>query len=245
VQALADTNAGRVLTMYPVSKYGNASAAWSAMQGDATNLVPDRRPGQYFSKSTSVYQYEFNDLTAPQQFPTPAWFRSWPRTRPSCRCSSAWPAVSQLTDAQVTRSHEMQAYWTHYAIGSNPIAGRRAGINIHTHLIRVYVLSGFLRPWRPPGRRPHPLARCYQPISEANEIAGSQTGSQRRQTLDDARRLRAIISAASLLNTRRPATSRDRSVAPEKRKVGGSTPPLTTSLTSENAELLICSTAVC
>jgi hypothetical protein len=58
--------------------------------------------------------------------------------------------------------------------------------------------------------------------------SGSQTGSQQRQTSSDRWRPRATIDAARWHIRRQPATVRDRQIAPEKRKVGGSTPPLTT-----------------
>ena len=53
-------------------------------------------------------------------------------------------------------------------------------------------------------------------------------GSQRRQAVTDAGRPTATIGAGNWLIRRRPATVRDGPIAPEKRKVGGSTPPLTT-----------------
>src|SRR5262245_44858698 len=65
-----------------------------------------------------------------------------------------------------------------------------------------------------PGRRPRP------------PIPGSQTGSQRRQT--SVRRQPAMVGAARCPVRPRPATCSDGADAPEKRKVGGSTPPLTT-----------------
>ena len=57
--------------------------------------------------------------------------------------------------------------------------------------------------------------------------AGSQMGSQRRQAVTDAGRRPATIGAGRWLTRRRPATVHDGRIAPEKRKVGGSTPPLT------------------
>ena len=57
---------------------------------------------------------------------------------------------------------------------------------------------------------------------------GSQTGSQRRQTPGHTRPRRAMVSPARSLIRPRPATCSDGADAPEKRKVGGSTPPLTT-----------------
>jgi hypothetical protein len=68
-----------------------------------------------------------------------------------------------------------------------------------------------------PGRRPRP------------PIPGSQTGSQRRQMSGDIRRQPAILGAARCPVRPRPATCSDGADAPEKRKAGGSIPPLTTS----------------
>ena len=61
-------------------------------------------------------------------------------------------------------------------------------------------------------------------LSEPNEISGSQTGSQRSQMPDDARRRNQAISAASWRFTRQKATAPDASVAPYKRRVTGSNP---------------------
>src|SRR6478736_623536 len=72
---------------------------------------------------------------------------------------------------------------------------------------------------------PHASSRKPVPsISSANEISGSQTGSQRRQTLGDAGRRLATMSSASWLFGRRWATSGDGSVASYKRGVTGSNP---------------------
>jgi hypothetical protein len=60
-------------------------------------------------------------------------------------------------------------------------------------------------------------------------VPGSQTGSQRRQASGHIRRQPAMVGAARLPIRPRPATSSDGADAPEKRKAGGSTPPLTTS----------------
>ena len=68
-------------------------------------------------------------------------------------------------------------------------------------------------------RLQRPPAGWRNSISEANEIPGSQTGSQRRQTSGDTRRLLATINATSWLFRRRQATSRDGSVSPYKRGV--------------------------
>jgi len=54
--------------------------------------------------------------------------------------------------------------------------------------------------------------------------SGSQTGSQQRQTLSDARRFPAIIAAAKCHNGRHQATSRDPSTVPSKQRVAGSNP---------------------
>src|ERR1700730_6718052 len=61
-------------------------------------------------------------------------------------------------------------------------------------------------------------------ISEANQIAGSQTGSQRRQTPGDAERRPATITPANWLFRRQRAMSSDGWVAPYKRGVTGSNP---------------------
>ena len=53
---------------------------------------------------------------------------------------------------------------------------------------------------------------------------GSQTGSQHRQTLSDARRFLAIIAAAKRRMRRHQATSRDPSTVPSKQRVAGSNP---------------------
>jgi len=78
-----------------------------------------------------------------------------------------------------------------------------------------------------PGRRPRP------------PVPGSQTGSQRRQASGHARRQRAMVCAARWPIRPRPATCSDGTDAPEKRKVGGSTPPLTTLMTSANAPSVV------
>jgi hypothetical protein len=61
-------------------------------------------------------------------------------------------------------------------------------------------------------------------ISEANQNPGSQTGSQRRQTPDDAGRRAQTGIAVSWLFRRQQVTSRDHSVTPYKRGVTGSNP---------------------
>jgi len=65
-------------------------------------------------------------------------------------------------------------------------------------------------------------------MTAGSPTAGSQMGSQRRQAVTDAGRPVATIGAGNRLIRRRPATVRGGPIAPEKRKVGGSTPPLTT-----------------
>ena len=52
----------------------------------------------------------------------------------------------------------------------------------------------------------------------------SQTGSQQRQAWSDIGRRRATIDAARWHMRLRAATIRDGKIAPERRKVGGSTP---------------------
>ena len=66
---------------------------------------------------------------------------------------------------------------------------------------------------------------------------GSQTGSPHRQTSGHTRRQRAMVSAARLPISPHPATSSDAAYAPEKRKAGGSIPPLTTSFAMQSADL--------
>ena len=56
-------------------------------------------------------------------------------------------------------------------------------------------------------------------VSCANEVQGSQTGSQCRHTSGHIRQPRAIVSAASWPIRRRPAPRSDAADAPEKRKV--------------------------
>ena len=71
------------------------------------------------------------------------------------------------------------------------------------------------------------LARCLASlnlISKTNEIPGSQTGSQRRQTPGDIRRHPATISPDSWVFRRQWVTSRDGRIAPYKRGVTGSNP---------------------
>jgi len=73
---------------------------------------------------------------------------------------------------------------------------------------------------------------------------GSQTGSQRRQTPGHIRRQLAIVVATRSPIGPHPATCSYAAYAAEKRKVGGSTPPLTT-LTSANAERFVFARPVC
>jgi len=66
-------------------------------------------------------------------------------------------------------------------------------------------------------------------ISEANEIAGSQLGSQHRQMLGYARPQSASISAAKRHIRPHLATSGDRPCVPSKQRVAGSNPARRTS----------------
>jgi [ribosomal protein S5]-alanine N-acetyltransferase len=68
---------------------------------------------------------------------------------------------------------------------------------------------------------------------------GSQTGSQHRQASGHIRRQPAMVSAARSPIRPHSATCSDGAYAPEKRKVGGSTPPLTTTLTCADVHLVI------
>jgi hypothetical protein len=68
----------------------------------------------------------------------------------------------------------------------------------------------------------------------ARPIRGAKPGSQQRQEWSDSGRRRATIDTARWRIRLRAATTRDGKVAPEKRKVGGSTPPLTTTTTSDH-----------
>jgi len=67
----------------------------------------------------------------------------------------------------------------------------------------------------------------HRTLAELTRL-GSQTGSQRQQTSGHTRRQRAMVSPASWPIRPCPATCSDAAYAPEKRKAGGSTPPLTT-----------------
>jgi hypothetical protein len=71
--------------------------------------------------------------------------------------------------------------------------------------------------------RPRPAAGVA--TGRGLAVLGSQTGSQRRQTLGHARQQPAIVSAARSPIRRRSATCSDAAYAPEKRKVGGSIRP--------------------
>jgi hypothetical protein len=71
-----------------------------------------------------------------------------------------------------------------------------------------------------------PLAEVL--ISSANEISGSQTGSQRSQPSGDTGRRPATISPANCLFRRRQATSCDGSTGPYKQEAGDSNPPAPT-----------------
>jgi len=68
----------------------------------------------------------------------------------------------------------------------------------------------------------------YQTLAALTRL-GSQTGSQRRQTSGHTRRQPAMVCAARSPIRPHPATSSHTAHAPEKRKAGGSIPPLTTS----------------
>jgi hypothetical protein len=68
----------------------------------------------------------------------------------------------------------------------------------------------------------------YNPTTAGLPDPGSQVGSQRRQTPSDARRRRTTIDAARWRIGLCAAKTRDGKIAPEKRKVGGLTPHLTT-----------------
>src|SRR5260370_38950316 len=68
------------------------------------------------------------------------------------------------------------------------------------------------------------LAKCELLVREANQISGSQTGSQRRQASSDTGRRQATIVPANRHFRRRQPTSRDGSVAPYKRGGAGSNP---------------------
>jgi hypothetical protein len=57
------------------------------------------------------------------------------------------------------------------------------------------------------------------PMTAGSPTAGSQMGSQRRQTVTDAGRPTATIGAGNWLIRRRPATVHDGPIAPEKRKI--------------------------
>jgi hypothetical protein len=96
------------------------------------------------------------------------------------------------------------------------VAAVMASISAMGYLWGADHLSCRDQPQRP-GRRPRP------------PIPGSQTGSQRRQALGHITRQPAMVCAARWPIRPRPATCGDAADAPEKRKVGGSTPPLTTS----------------
>jgi len=103
----------------------------------------------------------------------------------------------------------------------------------HATAERAAVIEGDVLPpavpwkWRP--RHMHTSSSKFPPsISEANEIAGSQTGSQRRQMPRDTGRRQATISPGNWPFKRRQATSRDAAVAPYKRGAGGSNPPAPT-----------------
>jgi len=87
-------------------------------------------------------------------------------------------------------------------------------------------------------RRPFISGRAWRTRAGSTEreimsssSKGSQTGSQRRQMSGDIRRQPAMVCAARWPIRPRLATCSDAANAPEKRKVGGSTPPLTTTLT--------------
>jgi len=160
-----------------------------------------------------------------------------PVGRPRRNLTAHWPALGRLTRRVMGRRvtlGESGAYQRSLAqaaslaspdIKWNPDTG--AWLR-HRCLARDVWLRG-----RSPERaRTGPVLVCpsCRTLAVLTRL-GSQTGSQRRQTSGHIRRQRAMVSAARPPIRPCPATSSDAVYAPEKRKVGGSTPPLTTSLT--------------
>jgi hypothetical protein len=96
-----------------------------------------------------------------------------------------------------------------------------------------------MRAWRGAGPGLLGGVALCQPaqVSGANEI-GEPNVEPTRQTPGHIRRQRAMVSAARSPIRPRPATCSDGADAPEERKVGGSTPPLTT--TSDQRRCPVC-----
>ena len=155
---------------------------------------------------------------------------AWP---PWCNAAGRWGSGSTLRPCRYARaactprSSDARA---RHRIPPGPDRGdarARAGCTSGARAARP-VPAAVTRPPRNPffGRA---LSVCpgYRTLAALTRL-GSQTGSQRWQASGHVRRQPATVSPARWPIRPHPATYSDAADAPEKRKVGGSTPPLTT-----------------
>jgi para-nitrobenzyl esterase len=119
-------NAEAVLAQYPRSAYPDAPSWYAAVGGDAGASCTSLSLAGDFSKRVDAYHYEFNDQTAPNQFPTPAWFPLRASHSADLQYFFAFDSTAELQGAQVQLSNQMQAYWTRFAKEGRP--GRAGGL---------------------------------------------------------------------------------------------------------------------
>jgi para-nitrobenzyl esterase len=121
VHTLFGANAERVLAEYPLKANPNASIALSTvLDGYVGRSCRSVAMVDEFSKTASVWHFEFNDQTAPPQFPHPDYFPIAAAHAHELQYFFAFDSTAQLAGPQVTLSKQMQAYWTAFATTGDP-----------------------------------------------------------------------------------------------------------------------------
>jgi len=121
VRTLFGANAERVLAAYPLKDYPNASIALSTvLDGYVGRSCRSIAMVDEFSKTASVWHFEFNDQTAPPQFPRPDYFPIAAAHAHELQYFFAFDSTAPLVGPQVTLSKQMQAYWTAFAATGDP-----------------------------------------------------------------------------------------------------------------------------
>jgi para-nitrobenzyl esterase len=117
--------AAAVLTHYPVSAYPSAQQAWNAAGSDLDHCI-DAHVDNILGPQVPVYQYSFDDRTAPDYFPPlPGLVAGAYHTADQQYVFPGWSGgplgtPKALNRLQQTLSDQLVAAWTNFANVGNP-----------------------------------------------------------------------------------------------------------------------------
>jgi para-nitrobenzyl esterase len=117
--------AAAILAHYPVSAYPSAELAWDAAETDPDHCI-DAHVDDLLASQVPVYQYSFDDRTAPSYYPPMPGFTFW--AYHTSDIQYVFPGFSggplgiphPLNRLQTLLSDELVAAWTNFANVGNP-----------------------------------------------------------------------------------------------------------------------------